>query len=54
MSMLAFANPDGSPNASALYTNAVLCAGLYHQDDTAFKKYAAATGCTFRDRKSVV
>lgn len=39
-------NPDGSPNADALFLNAVLVSALYHNDRRPFDLYAAQTGCT--------
>jgi hypothetical protein len=46
--LLPFANADGSPNASAMYVNAMLCSAIYHQDESPWKAFAAATGTTFQ------
>lgn len=46
MALFAFANPDRSPNESALFVNAVLTSGLYHEDPAAWDEYATFAGGT--------
>lgn len=41
MGLLPFANSDATPNESAAFVNAVLIAGLYHQDQAPFSQYAS-------------
>lgn len=44
MSFAPFSDPDGTPNPSAMFINAVLAAGLYSLDPTPWNVYRAISG----------